>query len=59
MFLAAHPSWSQHDLDTADQDIVDRLQLISHEQAVHTKREADRAERERKAAMQRARLPRR
>jgi hypothetical protein len=55
-FLSAHPSWSQHDLDTAEQDIVDYLSAIQHEQARHSQQERLQSQREQWAARNRVRV---
>lgn len=55
-FLVAHPSWSQRDLDDADQDIVDYLSAIQHEGALESERQRQKAERESAASAHRASL---
>ena len=56
LFLTAHPTWSQRDLDEADQDIVDLLSAIQHESAEHAQQVSYQAQRESAAASHRARI---
>jgi hypothetical protein len=56
LFLNGHPSWSQRDLDEADQDVVDYLSAISRETALEAQRQNRQAEREQAAAAHRSRL---
>lgn len=55
-FLSAHPSWSQRDLDTAEQDIVDYLSAIQLESARHSQQQRLQASREQWAARNRAKV---
>ena len=50
MTLSEHPAWSQRDLDEMDQDVLDHLDLIRHEQAAEKQRAEQLAEHERRAA---------
>ena len=50
MILSEHPTWSQRDLDETDQDILDHLDLIRHEQASQARREQQMAEHQARAA---------
>ena len=56
LFLTAHPTWSQRDLDEADQDIVDLLSAIQHESAQHSRQQDQQARMEAAAASHRARI---
>jgi hypothetical protein len=56
LFLVAHPSWSQRDLDETDQDIIDHLAVIDREAAANAREERLKAEREHAAAAHRSRL---
>jgi len=56
LFLDQYPSWSQRDLDDADQTLVEHLSTIAYEKAVRAKEQADQAEREAWAARARSRL---
>ena len=56
LFLSAHPSWSQRDLNEADQDIVDYLSAIQLETAKRSREEHAQAFREREATRIRSNL---
>lgn len=56
LFLHSHPSWSQRDLDTADQDLIDLLGAIQYEAAKASQKQSLQAAREGRAASARARM---
>jgi hypothetical protein len=56
IFLSLRPSWSQTDLDSADQDIVDLLSAIDYERSVQSQEADMRAAIDSRDTAQRSRL---
>jgi hypothetical protein len=56
IFLSLRPSWSQADLDSADQDIVDLLSAIDYERSVQSQEADMRAAIDSRDTAQRSRL---
>jgi hypothetical protein len=56
IFLSLRPSWSQADLDSADQDIVDLLSAIDYERSVQSQEAEMRAAIDSRDTAQRSRL---
>lgn len=55
MYLSEHPAWSQRDLDRTEQDVLDHMELIRHEQAAKANREQQMAQHQQRAAEARKR----
>ena len=55
LFLYTHPSWSPSDLESGDQDLVDLLDALQHEQAVIANEQHQKVGREQWAARNRTR----
>ena len=55
-FLDNHPTWSQRDLDEADQDVLDHLAAIARESGAVAREKNLQAAREQAAAVHRSRL---
>jgi hypothetical protein len=56
IFLSLRPSWSQADLDSADQDIVDLLSAIDYERSIQSQEADMRAAIDSRDTAQRSRL---